>query len=164
MSRSSIARIVAHCAAAGIAFSMVAPPSAGARSAPIVGDAPASPPPQQDTGFDLAVQQVDVRQTASTPMFREVSVRCVVQNRGPSTSRGSVLLVISRPGDDGPKVLKSVPIPVPLARGERFVADADGAAWFASSVPYRCEIQWDGTVRGDADPSDDYGEFVYPKL
>ena len=38
------------------------------------------------------------------------------------------------------------------------------AAWFASAVPYRCEIQWDGSIPGDADPSDDYGEFTYPKL
>ena len=116
------------------------------------------------THVDLAVQEVDVRQTASTPMFREVSVRCVVQNRGPSLSRGSEMLVISRPGDDGPKVLKAITIPVPLARGEKFVIAAEGAAWFASAVPYRCEIQWDGSVTGDADPSDDYGELTYPKL
>jgi hypothetical protein len=42
--------------------------------------------------------------------------------------------------------------------------DAEGAAWFATAVPYRCEIEWDGSVSGDADPSDDYGELTYPKL
>ena len=126
------ARTMAACAAASAAF-------AG-------GFAASSPSPAaRDSGFDLAVQEVDVRQTASTPMFREVMVKCVVQNRGPSLSRGSEILVISRPGDDGPKILKTAPIPVPLARGEKFVLAAEGAAWFASTVPYRCEIQWDGS-------------------
>jgi hypothetical protein len=161
MSRSTISRILAHSAVAGIAFSMVGPPSAGARASSSPAAASSGP---RDGAFDLAVQEVDVRQTASTPMFREVAVKCVVQNRGPSVSRGSEMLVISKPGDDGPKVLKASPIPVPLTRGEKFVLDAEGAAWFASSVPYRCEIQWDGSVAGDADPSDDYGEFTYPKL
>jgi hypothetical protein len=161
MSRSTLSRILAHSGAAGIAFSMVGPPAAGARTP---SGAEGAPSGQHDSAFDLAVQEVDVRQTASTPMFREVTVRCVVQNRGPSVSRGSEMLVISKPGDDGPKVLKASPIPVPLTRGEKFVLDADGAAWFASAVPYRCEIQWDGSVPGDADPSDDYGELTYPKL
>ena len=91
-------------------------------------------------------------------------MRCVVQNRGPSVSRGSEVLVISRPSDDGPKILRASAIPVPLARGDKFVMEADGASWFASAVPYRCEIQWDGSVPGDADATDDYGEFTYPKL
>lgn len=155
MSSATIVRTIAHCAAAGLAFSVVASPAARA-------EPPRSTP--SDGAFDLAVQEVDVRQTASTPMFREVAVRCVVQNRGPSLSRGSEVLVISRPGDDGPKILKMAPIPVPLTQGERFVMHADGASWFASAVPYRCEIQWDGSISGDADPSDDYGEFTYPKL
>jgi len=135
-----------------------------AASAAFAGGFAASSPAMRDSAFDLAVQEVEVRQTASTPMFREVTVKCVVQNRGPSVSRGSEVLVISRPGDDGPKILKTAPIPVSLARGERFVLDAEGAAWFASAVPYRCEIQWDGSIAGDADPSDDYGEFTYPKM
>jgi hypothetical protein len=161
MLRTNIVRILAHSAAVALAFSIVASPVAGARPTGGVVGSPAGP---RDAAFDLAVLEVDVRQTASTPMFREVAVRCVVQNRGPSVSRGSEMLVISKPGDNGPKVLKASPIPVPLIRGEKFTLDADGAAWFASAVPYRCEIQWDGSVPGDADPSDDYGELTYPKL
>jgi hypothetical protein len=156
MSSGGISGTVVRCAGATLAISMVALRVAKAHS-------PHSPS-ARDGAFDLAVQELDVRQTASTPMFREVAVRCVVQNRGPSFSRGLEVLVISRPGDDGPKVLKVSPIPVPLARGEKFALEAEGAAWFTSVVPYRCEIRWDGSVAGDADSSDDYGEFTYPKL
>src|SRR5260221_11811575 len=67
--------------------------------------------------FDLAVQEVDVRQIGSTPMFREVAVRCVVSNHGPGLARATAWVVISRPGDDGPKVLKKVAVP-PLGPGE----------------------------------------------
>ena len=125
---------------------------------------PIPSPAARDSGFDLAVQEVDVRQTASTPMFREVMVKCVVQNRGPSLSRGIRRSWSSHDrATTDPRILKTAPIPVPLARG-RFVLSAEGAAWFASAVPYRCEIQWDRTIPGDANPSDDYGEFTYPKL
>jgi hypothetical protein len=152
--------MVARCAAASLAFSIIAPPIARAR----LSLSPPAAAGSRDAGFDLAVQRVDVRQTGSTPMFREVSVRCVVENRGPSFSRGSERLVISRPEDDGTKILKASPIPTRLGKGDKFVVDAEGAAWFASAVPYRCEIEWDGSVAGDSDPSDDYGELTYPKL
>jgi hypothetical protein len=153
MGRGAVVRFAGASVFAAAFTWVVAAPNAGAQS-----------PPQRDGAFDLAVQAVDVRQTGATPMFREVSIRCVVQNRGPGSTRGSEVLVISRPGDDGPKILKVSHIPVPLNRGDRYVIEADGAAWFASAIPYRCEIQWEGSVIGDADPSDDYGEFTYPKL
>jgi len=110
------------------------------------------------------VQEVEVRQVASTPMFREVEIRCVVTNRGPRASSGPASIVISRPGDDKPKVLKRVVVPETLAPGEQFEAKAEGASWFATPVPYRCEIQFGTQAGGDVDPSDDFGEFTYPKL
>src|SRR5260221_9504049 len=97
MSIGRIIRTVARRGAAAFAFSIVPLPVARAR--------PPLLPATRDTAFDLAVQEVDVRQTGPTPMFREVSVRCGVQNRGPSVSRGSEVLVISRPRHDGPKIL-----------------------------------------------------------
>jgi hypothetical protein len=105
---------------------------------------------------------MDVRQLSSTPMFREVEVRCVVTNHGPRNSSGPVAIVVSRPGDDGPKVLKKIGLPEALAPGDRFVMRAETSAWFATQVSYRCEIQYDSG--GDADPSDDSRELTYPKL
>jgi hypothetical protein len=127
------------------------------------GGAPRQPPRGPSQAFDLAVAELDVRQVSSTPMFREVEVRCVVTNRGPHNSRGAVTIVVSRPGDDGPKVLKKIGLPDTLAPGDTFVTRAEGSAWFASQVPYRCEIQY-GEPGGDADPSDDFRELTYPKL
>jgi hypothetical protein len=128
------------------------------------GGAPGQPP-QRDTArtFDLAIAEIDVRQLSSTPMFREVEVRCVVTNRGPRNSSGPASVVVSRPGDDGPKVLKKIGLPEALAPGDRFVTRAEASAWFTTQVPYRCEIQY-GESGGDADPSDDYRETTYPKL
>jgi hypothetical protein len=127
------------------------------------GGAPRQPPREASRAFDLAIAELDVRQLSSTPMFREVEVRCVVTNKGPKNSSGSVSIVVSRPGDDGPKVLKKIALPESLAPGDQFVMRAEGAAWFASQVPYRCELQY-GQDSGDADPSDDYREITYPKL
>ncbi len=112
--------------------------------------------------FDLAVQEVDVHQLSSTPMFREVEIRCVVSNRGPKSAAGASV-VISRPGDEGRKVLKKVALP-DLGPGEHFDVRAQSAAWFATPVAYRCEIQFPGGANGDADPDDDFGEFTYPRL
>jgi len=127
------------------------------------GGAPRQPPrPTAPRAFNLAVAEMDVRQISSTPMFREVEIRCVVSNLGPQHSTGPVSIVVSRPGDDGPKVLKKVGLPDSLAPGDRFVMRAEGSAWFASQVPYRCEIQYD--AGGDTDPSDDSREFTYPRL
>jgi hypothetical protein len=131
--------------------------TAGAAAAP-------HQPPREPRAFDLAVAEMDVRQLSSTPMFREVEVRCVVTNRGPRNSAGPVAIVVSRPGDEGPKVLKKVGLPEALAPGDRFVIRAATSAWFASQVPYRCEIQYGGESAGDADPSDDYRETTYPRL
>jgi hypothetical protein len=125
--------------------------------------APRQPPPRDAArAFDLAIAELDVRQLSSTSMFREIEVRCVVTNRGPRHSSGPVAIVVSRPGDDGPKVLKKIGLPDTLAPGDRFVTRAETSAWFASQVPYRCEIQYDSG--NDADPSDDYREMTYPKL
>ena len=116
------------------------------------------------SSFDLAVDKVVVRQLSSTPMFREVEVLCVVANRGPKASTGTVTVVISRPGDDGPKILKKVTLPEALAPGNQFETRAEGASWFATPIPYRCEIQFGSSGQGDADPNDDHAEFTYPKL
>ena len=116
------------------------------------------------SSFDLAVDKVDVRQISSTPMFREVEILCVVTNRGPKASTGPVTLVISRPGDDGPKILKKITLPEALAPGGQFETRAEGASWFATPIPYRCEIQFGSSTQGDADPNDDHAEFTYPKL
>ncbi len=126
------------------------------------GGAPRQPRREATRAFDLAIAEIDVRQVSSTPMFREVEVRCVVTNKGPKNSSGSVFVVVSRPGDDGPKVLKKMALEA-LAPGDQFVTRAEGSAWFASQVPYRCELQYGGDS-GDADPSDDYREITYPKL
>jgi hypothetical protein len=120
--------------------------------------------PKRDArAFDLAVSEVDVRQLSSTSMFREVEVRCVVANRGPHTSGTPAMVVISRPTDDGMKVLKKAAIPESLAPGEHFELRGETAAWFANPVTYRCEIQFAGQNAGDADPSDDTGQFTYPR-
>jgi hypothetical protein len=128
----------------------------------VASGAPHQPPREPSRAFDLAVEEVDVQQLSSTAMFREVEVRCVIANRGPRTATGASI-VISRPGDDGRKVLKKVALPE-LARGDRFDLHAQSAAWFATPVPYRCEIQFPGNVAGDADSTDDYGESTYPRL
>ena len=112
--------------------------------------------------FDLAVQEVDVHQLSSTPMFREVEIRCVVSNRGPKAATGASV-VISRPGDEGRKVIKKVALPE-LGPGEAFDVRAQSASWFATPVAYRCEIQFGGGGSGDANPDDDFGEFTYPRL
>jgi hypothetical protein len=124
------------------------------------GGAPRQPPAR---AFDLAVAELDVRQLSSTPMFREVEVRCVVTNKGPKPSSGPVSIVVSRPGDDGPKVLKKIGLPDTLSPGDRFVMRVETSAWFTAQVPYRCELQY-GADTSDADPSDDYREMTYPKL
>ncbi|HKQ69857.1 MAG TPA: hypothetical protein VJT73_10990 [Polyangiaceae bacterium] len=117
-----------------------------------------------DETFDLAVQKLEVTQTASTSMFREIAVRCVVQNRGPQSAHVQASVIISRPGDDEAKVLKKTPLPDPFAPGDEFVTRAEGSAWFASSIPYRCEIQFEGRRTGDADTRNDAKELVYPRL
>ena len=120
--------------------------------------------PRDPRAFDLAVQEVDVRQLSSTTMFREVEVLCVIANRGPRGSAGPAFVVTSRPGDDRPKILKKAIIAEALAPGDRFEVRAENAAWFATPVSYRCEIQFGGSSAGDADPNDDVGETTYPKM
>src|SRR4051812_37533375 len=112
------------------------------------GGAPRQPP----RAFDLAVAQIDVRQLSSTPMFRQVEVRCIVKNQGPKHSAGSASIVISRTTDEGAKVLKKTMLGDSLAPGAEFVVRSEAAAWFATPVPYRCEILY-GESGGDADPS-----------
>ena len=120
-------------------------------------------PKRDPRAFDLAVSGVDVRQLSSTSMFREVEIRCVVANRGPRASSAPATVVISRPTDEGIKVLKKVALPESIAPGETVEVHGATAAWFATPVTYRCEIQFGGQQAGDADPSDDAGEFTYPK-
>jgi hypothetical protein len=122
----------------------------------------AAPPSRGFIKFNLAVVDVEVSQVASTPMFRELEVRCEVQNRGPGTAPSRAFVVLSRPGEDGPKILRRVAVP-PLASGEKLMVRTEGAVWFASAVPYRCAIEFDG-AGGDADPSDDVAELTFPRL
>jgi hypothetical protein len=120
--------------------------------------------PRDPRVFDLAVEEVDVRQLSSTTMFREVEVLCVVVNRGPRGSAGPAFVVISRQGGDKPKILKKAIIAEPLAPGDRLEVRGENAAWFATPVSYRCEIQFGSQSAGDADPYDDVGETTYPKM
>jgi hypothetical protein len=113
--------------------------------------------------FDLAIEKIDVRQVSSTPMFRQVEVHCIVSNRGPKASGGAASVVISRPGDEQTKVLRKVALPE-IAPGANFDAKAEGAAWFATPVPYRCELQFAAQAGGDSDSSDDVAEITFPKL
>src|SRR4051794_21469703 len=70
--------------------------------------------------YDLAVHSVDVTQTGSTALFREVAVLCIVENLGPAAAPAKAEVVISRPGEDSPKILRRATIPDSLALGARF--------------------------------------------
>jgi len=114
--------------------------------------------------FDLAVDDMSVKQVSSTPMFRTVDITCTVQNRGPGPSKVTASVVFSRPGDDGPKILKAVPLPRLLEPGATFQAQAQGSAWATASVPYRCEIQFSGAFAGgDGNADNNAAEFTFPK-
>ncbi len=115
--------------------------------------------------FDLAVEDMSVKQLSSTPMFRTVEIACVVSNRGPGTSKATASIVFSHPGDDGPKILKVVPLPRSMDPGERFQTEAQASAWAAASIPYRCEIHFSGAfAAGDANADNNAAEFTFPKL
>ena len=115
--------------------------------------------------FDLAVRDMNVKQSSSTPMFRTVEISCTVESRGPRASNATAWVLISRPGDAAPQILKMVAIPRPMEAGDKFQARLQTYAWAATSVPYRCEIEFSGTyASGDADPSNDFAEFTFPKL
>src|SRR4051812_15743921 len=117
------------------------------------------------TFYDLAVASVDVTQTAATPLFREVAVLCVVENLGPGAAPARAEVVISRPGEDSPKILRRVTIPESLAQGARFEVRAKNNLWHAASVPYRCELRFPASLAAhDANPTDDAKELVFPKL
>jgi hypothetical protein len=112
--------------------------------------------------FDLAVVDVEVTQVSSTAMFREVQVRCQVENRGPEKALTRAWVVVSREADDGDKVLNKVPVPVPFPSGNFVTATGNATAWSANSFPYRCSLAFDGDG-GDADPSDDVDQVIFPK-
>jgi hypothetical protein len=115
--------------------------------------------------FDLAIRDMNVKQLSSTPMFRTVEITCVVVNRGPKTSNATAWLLISRPGESAPQVLKAIAIPKPMELEDTFQARSQAVAWAASAVPYRCEIEFSGAyAAGDADPSNDVAAFTFPKL
>jgi|SRR5882672_9695274 len=114
--------------------------------------------------FDLAVEDISVKQVSSTPMFRTVEITCMVQNLGPGPSKATASVVFSRPGEDGPKVLKAVPIPRPLEPGATFQAQAQGSTWATASVPYRCQIQFSGAfATGDENSDNNAAELTFPK-
>jgi hypothetical protein len=115
--------------------------------------------------FDLAIRDMNVKQLSSTPMFRTVEITCIVANRGPKASNATAWLLISRPGESSPQVLKVVSIPKPMEPGETFHVRSQTFAWAATAVPYRCEIEFGGAYTpGDADPSNDFAAFTFPKL
>jgi hypothetical protein len=115
--------------------------------------------------YDLAIRDMNVKQLSSTPMFRNVEITCIVENRGPKTSNATAWLLVSRLGESAPQVLKAVAIPKPMEPGETFQARSQAFAWAASAVPYRCEIEFGGAyIAGDADPSNDVAMFTFPKL
>jgi hypothetical protein len=115
--------------------------------------------------FDLAIQDMNVKQSSSTPMFRTVEISCTVESRGPRASNATAWVLVSRPGDAAPQILKVVAIPKPMQPGEKFQVRLQSYAWAATAVPYRCEIEFSGTyASGDADPSNDFAEFTFPKL
>jgi hypothetical protein len=141
---------VAAAAAGSLLF--IAAAGGGVRSA--------STPP-----FDLAIREISVKQLSSTPMFRTVEITCVVENRGPRISNATGWLLISRPSDAGPQVLRMVAIPKRIEPGDQFEARSQGFAWVAAAVPYRCEIEFGGTyAAGDADASNDVAELTFPRL
>jgi hypothetical protein len=143
----------ASVAAAGAGFLLFVATAGGAVPSP-------SPVP-----FDLAIQEMSVKQVSSTPMFRTVEIYCVVENRGPRTSSTTAWLVISRAGDAGPQVSKVVVIPKKMERGEKFETRVQAFSWVTASVPYRCEIQFGETsAAGDADPSNDFAGFTFPRF
>jgi hypothetical protein len=114
--------------------------------------------------FDLALQEMSVKQVSSTPMFRTVEITCVVENRGARASNATAWVLVTRPGDAAVQVLKVVSLPKVMEPGEKVQVRSQSVAWAATSVPYRCEIQFGGAhTAGDADPSNDFAEFTYPK-
>ncbi|HEX9297343.1 MAG TPA: hypothetical protein VF881_15985 [Polyangiaceae bacterium] len=130
-------------------------------SATRLGAAPSKPQPARGT-FNLAVERVQATQVGSTSMFREIEIHCIVRNQGPRVSSAPATILISRPGDDGPKILKRANLPSSLPRDELFEVVAQSSVWFATPVAYRCEIRFEGAA--DADPSDNAGETVFPQL
>jgi hypothetical protein len=121
--------------------------------------------PSSSVPFDLAIAEMNVKQLSSTPMFRTVEISCTVESRGPRISNGTAWLLMTRPGDAGPQVVSLVAIPRAMEPGSRFQARSQSFAWAATAIPYRCEIEFGGTyAMGDADPSNDFQEFTFPKL
>jgi hypothetical protein len=98
-------------------------------------------------------------------MFRTVEISCTVESRGPGASNATAWLLISRPGEGAAQILKMVAIPKPMAAGDKFQVRSQTSSWAATAVPYRCEIEFSGTyASGDADPSNDFADFTFPKL
>ncbi len=95
-------------------------------------------------------------------MFRQIEIHCIVENHGPKSASGPAAVVISRPSDDGVKILKRAAVPGSFPPHELLEVVAQTTAWFATPVPYRCEIRFEGA--GDADPTNDAREIVYPEL
>ena len=121
--------------------------------------------PASQVPFDLAVQEMNVKQISSRPMFRTVEITCVVENRGPKTSSATAWLLISRPNDASPLVLREFSLPKHMEPGEKVQVRSQAFSWVASSVPYRCEIEFGGAdLAGDADRSNDFAEFSFPKI
>jgi hypothetical protein len=115
--------------------------------------------------YDLAVTSLDVTQTKATPLFREVEVLCIVENLGPNAAPPKTEVTITRPSDDGRKILKRAVIPVWLMREARFQVRTKASVWHASSVPYRCELAVPSDVPAqDSNPANDVKELTFPKM
>ena len=50
------------------------------------------------------------------------------------------------PGRAVPQVLKMVSIPKPMEPGDTFQARSQAVAWTFTAVPYRCEIEFGGSL------------------
>ena len=143
---------VGLAAAAAGSFLFIAAASSGVRSS-----LPAS--------FDLAVRDLTVKQLSSTPMFRTIEVTCVVENRGPKPSNATAWVLITRSGDPSPLVLKVVSIPKAMDSGDQFQVRAQAFAWVPAAISYRCDIEFGAaSAAGDANPSNDAAEVIFPKF
>jgi hypothetical protein len=92
-------------------------------------------------------------------MFRDVSLECIVENRGPGPAPSGAKIVITRLAEEGIKTIKSIAMTQRLQPGETYSLKAEASAWHGATVPFRCSLDFGppGALRvvGDRDASDD---------
>lgn len=116
--------------------------------------------------FDLGVDRVEAVQIGGTPLFHDLRVACFVTNHGPDVAPPNVRIVLSRPSDQGRKVVRILTTRRPFAVGKTLEVVGGDSVWHAATVPYRCAIDYGppGALRvsGDRDASNDLGQSTYP--